>query len=70
MHRHPKQRIKDFYPEKELRQPWESENAMAEAAGNVLEQTHADDGHGGGAITRDDEDNPVKNTTPFKNLKG
>lgn len=70
MHRHPKQKVKDSYPKKELRQPFESENEMAECAGETLRQTHSDDGHGGGAITRDDSDNPVQNDKPFKNLKG
>ena len=69
MHKHPKQTPKQAYGEGVLKQPWESEGAMADCNGEVLKQTHTDKGHGGGAITRDDSDNAVENSVPYKNLK-
>ena len=67
-HRHPKQRLDQVWKEAELKQPFESEGAMADCAGHVLEEQRKDDGHGGVSAKRDQTDNAVEDVRPFKNL--
>lgn len=50
--------------------PFESENVTAEEAGRVLERQRSDKFHGGVSTERDATDNPVRDSKPFKNLKG
>lgn len=65
-HRHPKQRIDQVWPKEQLKQPFESENEGAECAGQTLADQRADPNHGGVSEQRDDSDNPVQNSRPFK----
>ena len=65
-HKHPKQRIEDVWPKEQLKQPFESEGAMADCAGRTLADQRADRLHGGVSEAADDSDNPVQNDKPFK----
>lgn len=61
-HRHPKESPET--PDK----PFPSEEEMAQDEASILRDQRADRGHGGVSYQRDDADNPVKNSQPFKNL--
>jgi len=69
MDRHPKQSIEEAYKDVKSH-TFASEADMNSCAEKRLKETHTDPGYGGGAITRDDSDNPVENAKPFKNLTG
>ena len=65
--------MSDIHPKntpKAPAKPFESENVTAEEAGRLLEEQRKDKFHGGVSYDRDATDNPVKDSKPFKNLKG